>query len=273
MRPEPCARSMSITKHLAMDENNSRALAWLIRSYRPDLAAIHLVSVDTAQHAEGREGDGVRRAVAAVDHALGKLLAAVDEAGIAASTDVLVVGDHGFADVHTLLAPNVWLAEEGLTGSTADPDSWRAGFQAAGGSAFLHLNDADDKASLERVLALLKRLPAEEAAGFDIVLREALRGQGADPQASLALLARPGFVFSNALSGPASKSAHGGAHGYHPDQPELRTGFVLAGPGLPRGRTIGLIKLTDIAPLVARRLALPAFEAAAPLSPSLDFLN
>ena len=57
------------------------------------------------------------------------------------------------------------------------------------------------------------------------------------------------------------------------DQPELRTGFVLAGPGLPRGRKIGLIKLTDIAPLVARRLALPAFEAAVPLSPSLDFLN
>lgn len=255
-------------KHLAMDANNSRALSYLIRTYRPHLAAIHLVSTDTAQHAEGREGEGVRVAVAAVDHALGTILAAVDEAGIAATTHVLVVGDHGFADVHTVLAPNVWLAREGLAGEVQKADSWLAAFHAAGGMAFLHLKNAQDKALLERVSAALKRLPQDEAAGFDVLEGEALRKQGGDPSAVLALVARPGFLFSSSSRGPARKSAHGGSHGHHPDYPDLRTGFILAGHGIPGGKNVGLIKLEDVAPVAAKLLSLPAFEQA-PLNPSL----
>lgn len=254
-------------RHLAMDENNSRALAYLIRQYRPNLAAIHLVAADTAQHASGREGQASRRAVASVDHALGTLLDAVDQAGLSSSTWFVVVGDHGFTDVHTQLAPNVWLAQAGVDAAGA---GWQAAFHAAGGTAFLHLRDPGP-ATLARVQDALRALPPAIRDAFDIIDGAALQAEAADPRAALALVARPGFLFSNRSTGDAARPGRGGAHGHHPAQPELRTGLLLAGPGVPSGRVLGELRLEDVAPLVARLLHLRDF-ANRPLPPALDFL-
>jgi predicted AlkP superfamily pyrophosphatase or phosphodiesterase len=257
-------------RYPAMDANNSRILAYLIKTYRPNLAAIHLVIADNAQHQEGREGEGVRAAVAVVDQAVGVILDAVNQAGLARNTAVLVVGDHGFVDTHTALAPNVWLREAGLLGagtrsSTYDRGQWKAVFHASGGATFLQLKDPNDRATLDRVHALLAARPLAERRLFRVIERDALARDGVDPRAALALAAQPGITFSADIDGPALKAARGGAHGYYPDFAEIRTGFIAAGAGVaPRG-PIDRLHLEDVAPTAAALLgiALPSAEGVA----------
>ena len=47
-----------------------------------------------------------------------------------------------------------------------------------------------------------------------------------------------------------------GTHGHLPDLPELRASFFLIGPGVPAGRSLGIIDMRDVAPTLARRLGL-----------------
>ena len=245
-----------------MDANNSRILAYLIKTYRPHLAAVHLVIADNAQHAEGREGEGVRAAVAVVDQAVGVIVNAVDQGGLGRDTAIVVAGDHGFVDTHTALAPNVWLREAGLLGGGAraaasDRSRWQAVFHATGGATFLQLKDPNDRTTLARVRALLDALPPAQRRLFRVIDQAALARDGVDPRAALALAAEPGITFSADIDGPALKAARGGAHGYYPDFAEIRTGFIAAGAGIAHHGPIDRLRLEDVAPTVAALLGIP----------------
>lgn len=243
-----------------MDGNTSRMLAYLIRSRRPALAAIHLVATDAAQHAEGLDSERVRQAVATVDHAVATIVEAVKEAGIERQTAILVVGDHGFANVHLAVAPNVWLAEAGLS---TEGQAWQARFHVAGGSAFLHLRQDPDGSLLRRLTARLQALPAAQRGLFRLIEKEELLRAGADPQALLALSGTPGVTFSADSRGELLRKASGGNHGYSPEHPGMRTGFIAHGPGI--GGRIAQLDLVDVAPTIAALLglALPAAEGKA----------
>jgi len=243
-----------------MDAQTSRMLAYLIRSRRPALAAIHLVATDAAQHADGLDSERVHQAVATVDHAIGTILDALREAGLEQQSAVIVVGDHGFANVHLAVAPNVWLAEAGLL--TEGPD-WQARFHVAGGSAFLHLRQDGDGSLLRRLTAHLQALPAAQRRLFRLIEGAELQRAGADPRAALALSGTPGVSFVADGRGELLRPASGGNHGYSPELAALRTGFVAHGPGI-RGR-IAQMDLVDVAPTIARLLGLtlPAAEGKA----------
>ncbi|MGQ0814993.1 MAG: hypothetical protein ACT4O1_11070 [Gemmatimonadota bacterium] len=59
---------------------------------------------------------------------------------------------------------------------------------------------------------------------------------------------------------PAVRADAGGAHGYHPDDAAMRTGFVASGAGIRRGAVVPDLRLENIAPLIAALLGL-AFSA------------
>ena len=46
--------------YLTKDENIGRMAAYILRTYKPNLLAVHFVCVDHFEHAEGREGAGVK---------------------------------------------------------------------------------------------------------------------------------------------------------------------------------------------------------------------
>ena len=114
--------------------------AHLLETRTPTLLAVHLVAVDAQQHEEGRDGPRVWRALAAADRAVGRMVEAAERAGIADRTAFIAMGDHGFVDVHTKLAPNVWLAEAGLRPVDPKEGGWEATFHVADGAAFLHVS-------------------------------------------------------------------------------------------------------------------------------------
>ena len=228
----------------------------LIETYRPTLLVVHLNQTDYHQHAFGREHPEVELAVAAVDRAIARMAEAAERAGILDRTAFVISGDHGFVDVDTRLSPNVWLVEAGLHGPGPGRGEWRAAFHPAGGSAFLRLRDPGDEAAVAEVRRVLSQLPADTRSLFRVVEREELAALGADPESPLALAAVPGVTIDGETSGPARGPATGGSHGYFPDVPEVATGFIAWGAGVAAGRTVPVMSLQDVAPVVAALLGL-----------------
>jgi len=249
--------------YLSADENMARIAGYLFKKYRPNILAVHLANTDHFEHEEGREGEKVRLAVASADRAVRTIIESVDKAGLKDSTAILIVGDHGFADIHTSLLPNIWLREKGFStpSEAGSKEKWKALFHANGGSAFLYLKNKNDKATLQQVRDILNNLPAAQRKMFRVVERREMDSIGADPNAVLGLAAIQGVSFSASDKGnSALKPASGGTHGYFPDFKEMQTGFIGYGLGFKKGTVVPVMSLPDIAPIVARLLDMP-FEA------------
>lgn len=243
--------------YFKMDENIGRMAAYIIRTYKPNLMTIHLPTTDKAQHSQGRNGEDVKLALATADRAIGGILEAFKLAGIEDSATIIVTGDHGFVDTHTMLSPNTWLVAAGLLPVKLSPDSsWKAIFQATGGSAFLKVKDLKDKATIQKVYQLLRNQPASVQNMFSVLDGEALKQSGCDPDVVLALLPVQGVSMRGATNGPLMQRSVGGTHGYYPYFREIQTGFVAFGAGIGKA-VIPVMSLTDVAPIVMRLLNVP----------------
>lgn len=250
--------------YLSLDENAGRAAAWIFKTHRPALTAVHLAEVDEAGHDFGRDADSVRLAAASVDRAIGDILETVSRSNMKDSTAIIIVGDHGFSTIHTVMRPNMLIK------------SLPVRFIAAGGSAFLyHLAIKTDMTEADEIKAVtdsLNALPKGKRILFRIVDRKELDKIGADSSAILAIAAVPGTVFSGAIAkaqvtnhGPGTLiqqnnldgvfiPTHGGHHGYDPRIFDMWTGFIASGAGIDKGGHIQELCVTDIAPLIAKLL-------------------
>ena len=121
-----------------------------------------------------------------------------------------------------------------------------------------------DAATLAHVRELLSRLAADPADGIDRVLEaEELHRRGGYPPASFLVSLKLGWRTGSTLDGPLlSKVKVGGTHGELPDLPDLRASFFLIGPGVPAGRSLGLMDMRDVAPTLAHLagLSLPSAD-------------
>jgi len=242
--------------NLAIDENLSRMAAYLLKKYKPNFTTLHIVCVDHAEHAVGRHGEEVNKALASADHAVSNILEAVQAAGIADSTTIIVTGDHGFVDINTGFNPNVLLARNGLIPSGNNRDGWKAMFHASGGSAFLHLRDKKDTKTLAKVQAIIDSLPASVKKLYRIVDRKEMDKIGADPNAVFALAATEGVSIGGAATGDLIRAGRGGTHGFFPDFQHIETGFIAYGAGINKGAVVPKMGLEDIAPVISRLLNL-----------------
>jgi predicted AlkP superfamily pyrophosphatase or phosphodiesterase len=257
---------------MTRDDVTGAAAAYLLEVHKPSLLAVHLIASDHFQHLDGRRSDRVLRALSAADRAISAMVEAAERAGILDSTAFVITGDHGFVNVQTTVAPNVWLAEAGLIEAAPDRGDWRAAFHTQGGAAFLHLRRDGDERSLREVRRALESLPTRTQRLFRVVERDELAAVGADPAAQLALAAFLGVAFDARADGEAVAAGSGGTHGYFPsDFPQIHTGFVAWGAGLAEGVVGHLIGLEDVAPLIAELLGLD-FEAPKGTAP-LGFLR
>lgn len=238
------------------DQNKARMAAYILRKYKPSFLAIHIALLDHFEHEEGRDGDKVRSAITGADVAVKTIIDAVKMAGMDSTTTFIITGDHGFVDIHTQFNPNVVLAKAGLYDAN-NKENWKAYFQASGGSAFLHLRDAKDKATLDKVNKALAELPVGMKKLFHLLDKKQLTEAQGDPNAALALAAHQGASFGAAATGEMLTPAKGGTHGYLPtDFKEIQTGFVAFGRGIKPGVVLPLMGQEDIAPLIANLLGL-----------------
>lgn len=254
-----------------VEQDRVDAALFVLAVHRPRLMLVHLIDVDDAEHERGPMSPEALRAVEEADRNLGRLLSAVEARG---DTLFVVVSDHGFLPVSRQLRPNALLREAGLItlGADGKPAAWRASFHASGGSAALRLEDAGDAEAVERVRAIFEAKRRKPGSGLHRILdRAEIAALGGPQDAELVLDADSGFYFSAAAQGEwSSPTSTRGYHGYAPDRPEMYASFLALGPGLHRRGDLGLIRMTAIAPTIARYLGVSLGpEADAPL-PLLD---
>ncbi|EAR12718.1 AP superfamily protein [Polaribacter irgensii 23-P] len=242
--------------NLSREDRTGEMAAYILRKYKPNLMTVHLIATDHFQHEQGRNGDKVHTAIAAVDRAIGKIMEAAAQSGIADKTTFIITGDHGFVDIHSALNPNIWLVEEGLMEAKGDRGDWKATFHTQGASAFLHLKDQQDTQTLAKVREKLENLPNAIKKLFRIVEKSELESIGASPSAVFALNPIPGVAMGGGFSGEILTKRSGGTHGYFPDFHQIETGFVAWGAGISKGRVISKLGLEDIAPIVSELLHL-----------------
>jgi predicted AlkP superfamily pyrophosphatase or phosphodiesterase len=239
------------------------AAAWLLRRRPPDLLLLHFLVADSFQHDYGPASPEAHWALQYVDGLVGQLLDVLDETGRAAVTDVVVVGDHGFAEVRALALPNAALHGTGVlrldgAGQLLDHD---ARVVANGGAAHVYVAPGPRReATLGRIREILGATPGVAGVlGPEVYPDLGLPALADDPtQGDLMLTAADGWHFGDQATPEAAAQApqYRGSHGHLPDDPRLLAGLVAAGPRIAAGRRIGEASHLDVAPTVAALLGL-----------------
>ena len=88
---------------LTPDQRVAEVLAWLDlpAGERPRFITLYMEQYDVAAHAAGTFSPQAMEAMETIDAALAKLLAGLDARGLRADTNLIVLSDHGMADVRT----------------------------------------------------------------------------------------------------------------------------------------------------------------------------
>jgi len=240
----------------------------LIRGQRPALVLVHLLDPDHQEHAHGPDSPEARAAFERSDARVGELRRAVRDAGIADRTVFAIVGDHGFAPVHTAINVNALLLAAGFAtlreGRIELAPDLRV--SAIGGSASLGLREGGGAERAAQLEAALRREIDRRWRGLVELLPAAeLEALGAFPGAALGLVAGEGYMLI-AVEAPAaqvpSAAFHlAGMHGYRPELPSMATGFIVSGPGIRRGAVLPFVRQLDVAPTLARLLRVPLESA------------
>lgn len=236
-----------------IDKTIGQMGAYIFKTYKPNLMALHFITLDHMQHVDGREGPSIEKSVALIDSMVGEVVKSVAQAGLQNSTAIIITGDHGFVNSTHAFSPNVLLVNDGLL----TKENWRARFYATGGAAFLYLKDAGDTAALAQVKRILRSLPPDHQNAFRLVEKAELDRVGANPEVALGLAMNKGYAANNNLQGAVLKEKKmGGSHGYFPDFDQIHTGFIAAGAGINSKKMVGEMGIKDIAPLVSSLLGL-----------------
>ena len=218
---------------------------WLLEpaSTRPNFAAMYFDKVDEASHFHGpssSEADAARRET---DAAIGRLIDALQSRGALEHTNIVIVSDHGFADVSpgqaiavedmisieaaradsigqvVTFAPHrgfEQVAEEQLLGRHAHYQCWKKSELPAGWHYGKH----------SRVPAIVCQMDA----GWDALPREQIaRRMAAGPR---------------------------GSHGYDPTLPQMRASFIAHGPAFKPGSRLPVFDNVDVYPLLMKLLQL-----------------
>jgi len=255
-----------IDEGIGSDELRGRFAIGLIDMHHPYFATVYLTSLDHEQHAEGPGTAKAHAVLERIDAIVGQLVAAERVAN--ADAVIAIVSDHGFEAISH--ETNLFRAfiDAGLIKVDANSKvtAWEAMPWPSGGSVAIVLKRPDDAALTKRVGELLVKLKADPATGIsEIADRAVIARIGGNPQASFYIDLKPGFnagAFSTASKGLTRLPDYKGMHGYFPQAANMRSTFMIMGPGIARGRNLGEIDMRTIAPTLAAimKISLPATE-------------
>ena len=244
-----------IDESIEGDENRGRFAVALIARHRPQFATVYLTGLDHQQHADGPGTPPAHGVLERIDTIVGTLIAAERKAYPGAV--IVVVSDHGFAPIGH--ETNLFRAfiDAGLI--TLDPGgkvkSWEAMPWPSGGSAAVVLARADDAALHGRVAALLASLKANPANGIAAIAgKSEIATMRGNPAASFFVDFQPGYSagrFADVGGGLDAPSHSKGTHGYFPARDTMQSTFMMIGPKIPKGRSLGVIDMRSIAPTLA----------------------
>jgi predicted AlkP superfamily pyrophosphatase or phosphodiesterase len=243
----------------------------IIRLYKPQLLMIHPANIDGARHDFGLFNAKVDKAIEETDTWIGRIMDALEDAGVHDETNFFLVSDHGQLDIDRAINVNVLLADWGLirTDTKGNISGWDAYSLSSGMSAMVYLREKDNHRIYQKVHALLQHLCSEGIYGISRVFTEAeaRAGEGLGGSFSFVLETDGYTSFGDDWKRPivknydASDYRYGRAtHGYLPDkgpQPLL----VAKGPDIRNGVSLEKARLIDEAPTYAKILGVELPDA------------
>ncbi|UOV06223.1 ectonucleotide pyrophosphatase/phosphodiesterase [Pseudoxanthomonas sp. F37] len=219
---------------------------WLIEptATRPSLAALYFERVDNVGHDKGPDAPETQAAIREVDAAVGRIVQTLEARGLRATTDVVVVSDHGMAPVR----PEQYIALEDMATieqAEAVSTGQVIGFNPRPG------HEADVEQRLlgrhDHYQCWRKQdLPARWHYGthprVPAIVCQFDEGWNGLPAAQLRRTPRA--------------QLNRGSHGYDNALPSMRAVFIAAGPSFRRGATLPAFDNVDVYPLLAELLGL-----------------
>jgi predicted AlkP superfamily pyrophosphatase or phosphodiesterase len=249
------------------DRDRVDLTSFILRTYAPNLTMLHLIELDSAQHTYGPGSPEALQAMARMDGYAGDVIDAARRAPGGERTIVALVSDHGFLPLSTQLQPNAALKDAGLldVNAAGAVTGWRAWFHSAGGSGYVYIKDAADR---PRVAALLETLRKDPANGIRAVwTADDLAKAGGHPDATFGLDMADGFYSAGGLDVLRKPSTSKGGHGFAPDRQALHASLILAGPAVTRRGSLGIVRMTQVAPTLAKIFGVTLDpQAAAPIA-------
>ncbi|MGV3485858.1 MAG: alkaline phosphatase family protein [Planctomycetaceae bacterium] len=291
----PRLRSELIAKGLLSDETQAsfmansapgRDLIWteaachVIRERKPHLMLVHLLNVDATHHALGAQSPGGYTANAYADMCLSRIVAAIDEAGIRDQTTLFVVSDHGFALTPKAIRPNVLLRQQDLLSVTAGKiGNARVHVFPEGGIGLVYCTNPGEAEPLRQQV---KELFTGQEGVAEVLLPEAYRQYGLphpreyDQAPDAVLVAKDGYSVSASAEGDTFVTSNTeaktslGSHGFISSFEKMNAMCVISGNGIRAGGKLQQVENIDVAPTIARLLAIEDFSAdGKPLSDAL----
>ena len=259
-----------IDESLAGDQNRTRFAIHLLETRKPQFMTAYVTALDTEQHATGPDTPTSRKTLEGIDALIGDLVAAarrVHPDGV-----IAIVSDHGFAPVKQDINFYAPFIKAGLvTVKDGTITDWQAAVWNDGGSAAIVLKDPNDAAVKTKVATLLKQLQDDPRYEIDHVLdHDQLVAQGGTGMASWFVLLKIGYELGVTPDAPLPAPGHFlGMHGYDPATSEMRSTFLIEGPGIPAGKNLGSIDMRDIAPTLAKLMGASLPQAQGRALPSL----
>ena len=250
---------MPYDKHMPAAARVDQVLAWLDlpATERPRLVTLYFENYDVAAHATGADSKESINALKTVDAALARLRDGLHSRGLDASTDLIVVSDHGMISVRSedvrylddlVPADSIQVLHTGpLTGLNPKPGHVRQVEKA--------LLGRHDHYECWRK----QDLPARWQYGHN-------------PRVPAILCqADPGWRVL--MHGVPASSERNGEHSYAPEIPEMRATFVASGPDFIDGTRLPAFDNVDIYPLLARLLHITPAPNDGTLDPLLPALR
>ncbi|WP_187143396.1 alkaline phosphatase family protein [Terriglobus albidus] len=251
------------------DETVTRTTIAMIESRHPDFLTVHIVSLDHVEHEHGPFSPEANADLEKIDEMVGRI--AIAQRKVHPNGVIAVVSDHGFSAVRHRVYLNSALVKEGfisLSGhEKATVDRWSVFAWPAGGTAMMMLRDKGDAETEKKVQILLAKLAADPRYGIaEIVSHEKAVQQGMNPDVAFVVNFKPGYRMAVGFAEPELEdlTKDEGTHGYMNTLDEMHSSFFVEGPGVAKGKNLGVIDMRQIAPTIAGLLGAKLDTAKSP---------
>lgn len=255
----------------ANDQKVEAAARIIITTKHPDFITVHLGALDHEEHEHGPDSRQALSALETLDARVGRLVAA--ERRVHPDADVIVASDHGFYHWTNAVNLNVALAKAGLL-TLRDPagkniETWNA-FAWNGGMGMIVLRNPDDVQTKLKLRRLLGNLAHDPNNGIDHIYEgDEVAALGIAPKAAFVIAFKQGYAMGSKLSGslvdtPAPEPGNHGALTSRSIRPDVHAAFFMIGPDIAAHKNLGIIDMRQIAPTIARELAVSLPSAKQP---------
>ena len=220
-------------------------LGWVARddAQAPRLVTLYMENVDHEGHQHGPNSPEYAAAIKAADAAVGRLLDGLQARGIADSTNVIVVSDHGMA----LVPEGNTIAVEDMVDPSLAKD--------------VSVGQSLGFAPLPGKEAQAKKALLGAHAQYDCWTRETLPARwqyGSNPRIPPIICQMHEGWNAMRRDRIQEKAGERGSHGYDNALPSMRAVFVARGPSFKQGETLPGFDNVDVYPLLTRLLGIPA---------------